>query len=137
MARGKDLAVAAGNAGLREGGHSVVAGQRRAQQQDRNAGAGGLAEPHAEIEQWVELELLQQRAMAGLGRHMPGAAMIERIRSGEEIPLEEFTRGLDPISKDIVEYGGLFNYNKARLAGEVTPPPLETPSAEPRRPMTR
>jgi 3-isopropylmalate/(R)-2-methylmalate dehydratase large subunit len=52
--------------------------------------------------------------------------LIERIRRGEEIPLEEFTRGLDPISKQIVEYGGLFNYNKARLAGEVTPPALET-----------
>jgi 3-isopropylmalate/(R)-2-methylmalate dehydratase large subunit len=52
--------------------------------------------------------------------------LIERIRSGEEIPLEEFTRGLDPISKAIVEYGGLFNYNKARLAGETVPPRLET-----------
>jgi 3-isopropylmalate/(R)-2-methylmalate dehydratase large subunit len=52
--------------------------------------------------------------------------LIERIRSGEEIPLEEFTRGLDPISRQIVEYGGLFNYNKARLAGEVTPPALDT-----------
>ena len=52
--------------------------------------------------------------------------LIERIRRGEEIPLEEFTRGLDPISQAIVEYGGLFNYNKARLAGETQPPPLET-----------
>src|SRR3954468_543094 len=52
--------------------------------------------------------------------------LIERIKNGEEIPLEEFTRGLDPISKQIVEYGGLFNYNKARLAGRVTPPALET-----------
>ncbi|PYT04078.1 MAG: 3-isopropylmalate dehydratase [Acidobacteria bacterium] len=52
--------------------------------------------------------------------------LIERIRRGEEIPLAEFTRGLDPISQQIVEYGGLFNYNKARLAGEVTPPALET-----------
>src|ERR1051325_4222403 len=51
--------------------------------------------------------------------------LIERIRRGEEIPLEEFTRGLDPISRQIVEYGGLFNYNKARLAGEVAPPALE------------
>jgi 3-isopropylmalate/(R)-2-methylmalate dehydratase large subunit len=57
--------------------------------------------------------------------------LIERIKNGEEIPLEEFTRGLDPISKQIVEYGGLFNYNKARLAGEVAPPALETK----RRPM--
>ncbi|HEV2903669.1 MAG TPA: aconitase family protein, partial [Pyrinomonadaceae bacterium] len=44
----------------------------------------------------------------------------------EEIQLAEFTKGLDPISKDIVEYGGLFNYNKARLAGEVSPPPVES-----------
>ncbi|HYJ45035.1 MAG TPA: aconitase family protein [Pyrinomonadaceae bacterium] len=57
--------------------------------------------------------------------------LIERIRRGEEIPLAEFTRGLDPISRDIVEYGGLFNYNKARLAGEVSPPELKTA----RRPM--
>ncbi|MDT5155776.1 MAG: 3-benzylmalate isomerase [Acidobacteriota bacterium] len=52
--------------------------------------------------------------------------LVERVRRGEEIPLAEFTRGLDPISRQIVEYGGLFNYNKARLAGEVAPPALET-----------
>ena len=57
--------------------------------------------------------------------------LVERIRRGEEIPLAEFTRGLDPISQSIVEYGGLFNYNRARLAGETVPPPIETPA----RPM--
>jgi 3-isopropylmalate/(R)-2-methylmalate dehydratase large subunit len=58
--------------------------------------------------------------------------LVQRIRRGEEIPLAEFTNGLDPISKDIVEHGGLFNYNKARVAGKVTPPPIETK----KRPMT-
>lgn len=58
--------------------------------------------------------------------------LIQRIRSGEEIALSEFTKGLDPISSDIVAHGGLFNYNKARLAGAVTPPPVETKA----RPMT-
>jgi 3-isopropylmalate/(R)-2-methylmalate dehydratase large subunit len=58
--------------------------------------------------------------------------LIDRIRNGEEIPLTEFTKGLDPISQDIVRHGGLFNYNKARLAGKVSPPPLETQP----RPMT-
>ena len=58
--------------------------------------------------------------------------LIDRIRSGEEIALTEFTKGLDPISQDIVSHGGLFNYNKARLSGQVSPPPLETPA----RPMT-
>ncbi|HYJ86069.1 MAG TPA: aconitase family protein [Pyrinomonadaceae bacterium] len=55
--------------------------------------------------------------------------LVQRIRRGEEIPLSEFTKGLDPISKDIVEHGGLFNYNKARVAGEVTPPALSVPPA--------
>ena len=59
-------------------------------------------------------------------------SLVERIRRGEEISLSEFTKGLDPISQDIVEYGGLFNYNKARLAGRISPPPLETS----KRPMT-
>jgi 3-isopropylmalate/(R)-2-methylmalate dehydratase large subunit len=59
-------------------------------------------------------------------------SLIDRIRRGEEIPLTEFTKGLDPISQDIVTHGGLFNYNKARLSGKVSPPPLETPP----RPMT-
>jgi 3-isopropylmalate/(R)-2-methylmalate dehydratase large subunit len=58
--------------------------------------------------------------------------LIERIRSGEDIPLGEFTKGLDPISQDIVAYGGLFNYNKARLTGKISPPPVETAA----RPMT-
>ncbi|HET6972912.1 MAG TPA: aconitase family protein [Pyrinomonadaceae bacterium] len=58
--------------------------------------------------------------------------LIDRIRRGEEIPLTEFTKGIDPISQDIVTHGGLFNYNKARLNGKVSPPPIETPA----RPMT-
>src|SRR5690242_14849325 len=58
--------------------------------------------------------------------------LIDRIRRGEEIPLTEFTKGIDPISQDIVTHGGLFNYNKARLSGKVSPPPIETT----RRPMT-
>ena len=58
--------------------------------------------------------------------------LVERIRRGEEIPLSEFTKGLDPVSQDIVSHGGLFNYNKARLSGKVSPPPIETAP----RPMT-
>ena len=59
-------------------------------------------------------------------------SIIDRVKSGEEIPIDEFTKGLDQISADVVEYGGLFNYNKARLAGEVTPPAVQTQA----RPMT-
>src|ERR1044072_9028027 len=58
--------------------------------------------------------------------------LIERIRHGEEIALSEFTKGIDPISQEIVSHGGLFNYNKARLSGKVSPPPVENGP----RPMT-
>jgi 3-isopropylmalate/(R)-2-methylmalate dehydratase large subunit len=51
-------------------------------------------------------------------------SLIERIRSGEEIPLEVFTRGVDPITRGIIEYGGLFEYNVARLQGKVSIPPV-------------
>lgn len=58
--------------------------------------------------------------------------LIDRIKAGETIPMSEFTKGLDAISAAIVEHGGLFAYNRARLAGKTTPPAITTPA----RPMT-
>ena len=58
--------------------------------------------------------------------------VLDRVAKGEEIPIGEFTKGLDPISRDVVEHGGLFAYNEARLAGEVSPPTITTAA----RPMT-
>ena len=48
--------------------------------------------------------------------------LIDRIRSGEPIPLSEFTAGKDAITRQIIEYGGLFEFNMARLQGQVTLP---------------
>lgn len=59
-------------------------------------------------------------------------SLLERIERGEKIPIEEFTRGLDPISASIVEHGGLFAYNRDRMAGKVAPPHVTTVA----RPMT-
>lgn len=59
-------------------------------------------------------------------------ALLARLEAGEEVALGEFTRGLDEVSREIVEYGGLFQYNRARLAGE-TRPQLPSTTA---RPMT-
>ena len=58
--------------------------------------------------------------------------LIERVRRGEEIPLSEFTKDEGGISRGIIEYGGLFNYNLARLQGKVAVPRVTTPQ----RPMT-
>ena len=46
--------------------------------------------------------------------------------------MSEFTKDLDPISAAIVMHGGLFAYNRARMAGNTTPPALTTA----KRPMT-
>jgi 3-isopropylmalate/(R)-2-methylmalate dehydratase large subunit len=98
-------------------------------------GCGSSRETAPYAEKWAGIELVIAQTIEKIyGQNSQNIGLltstdfglIERIRNNEEIPLEEFTRGLDPISKSIVEYGGLFNYNKARLAGEVSPPPLET-----------
>ncbi|MBV9947256.1 MAG: 3-isopropylmalate dehydratase, partial [Myxococcales bacterium] len=52
--------------------------------------------------------------------------LLERVARGESIPVAEFTRDLDPISAAIVEHGGLFAYNRSRLAGTVSAPAITT-----------
>ncbi|HEV2704460.1 MAG TPA: aconitase family protein [Pyrinomonadaceae bacterium] len=113
---------------VKEGGFSVVVS-------GLSKGCGSSRETAPYAEKWAGVELVIARTIEKIyGQNSQNIGLltstdfglIERIRRGEEIPLSEFTRGLDPISRDIVEYGGLFNYNKARLAGEVAPPPLET-----------
>lgn len=58
--------------------------------------------------------------------------LIERMARGERISLDEFTAAEDDITRQIIEYGGLFNFNVARLQGKAVVPAVTTP----RRPMT-
>jgi 3-isopropylmalate/(R)-2-methylmalate dehydratase large subunit len=53
-------------------------------------------------------------------------SLIDRIRGGEEIALAEFTAGEDEITKQVIEYGGLFPFNVARMQGKVFLPPAKT-----------
>src|ERR1035437_4510119 len=52
-------------------------------------------------------------------------SLIDRIRVGEEIALSEFTDGEDAITRQVIEYGGLFPFNVARMQGKVFLPPIE------------
>ncbi len=52
-------------------------------------------------------------------------SLIDRIRSGEEIALSEFTAGEDEITRQVIEYGGLFPFNVARMQGKVFLPAIE------------
>ena len=53
-------------------------------------------------------------------------SLIDRIRAGEEIALNEFTNGEDEITRQVIEYGGLFPFNVARMQGKVYLPPIKT-----------
>src|SRR5437667_7675345 len=53
-------------------------------------------------------------------------SLIDKIRAGEEIPLSEFTAGEDEITRQIIEYGGLFQFNMARMQGKASLPAIET-----------
>jgi len=59
-------------------------------------------------------------------------SLIDRIRAGEEILLAEFTAGEDEITRQVIEYGGLFPFNLARMEKRVHLPPIRTE----KRPMT-
>jgi 3-isopropylmalate/(R)-2-methylmalate dehydratase large subunit len=59
-------------------------------------------------------------------------SLIDQIRGGEDIPLSEFTAGEDEITRQVIEYGGLFPFNLARMQKKVFLPPIKTE----KRPMT-
>ena len=61
-------------------------------------------------------------------------SLIDRIRGGEEIALSEFTAGEDEITRQVIEYGGLFPFNVARMQGKAFLPPIQ--HAGESRPMT-
>jgi 3-isopropylmalate/(R)-2-methylmalate dehydratase large subunit len=113
---------------IKQGGFAVVVS-------GLSKGCGSSRETAPYAEKWAGIQLVIAKSIEKIyGQNSQNIGLltstdfglIERIRRGEEIPLAEFTEGLDSISKDIVEYGGLFNYNQARLNGAVSPPSLET-----------
>jgi 3-isopropylmalate/(R)-2-methylmalate dehydratase large subunit len=65
-------------------------------------------------------------------------SLIDRIRGGEDIALAEFTAGEDEITRQVIEYGGLFPFNVARMQGKVFLPPIKNADegARATRPMT-
>jgi len=119
---------------VRRGGFvGSVAGKRRGK------GSSREQSPYAEMCAGIRLviaeniERIYKQNCQNLGLLVStDFGLIERVRRGEELDLAEFTRGEDEITRQIIEYGGLFPFNVARLQGKVTLPRLTTT----RRPMT-
>src|SRR5580692_5646114 len=113
---------------IKKGGFSVVVSGA-----SKGCGSSRETAPYSELAAGVKLviarsiEKIYRQNAQNIGLlTSTDFGLVARIRRGEAIPVDEFTRGLDPISAAIVEHGGLFAYNKARLAGRTSPPPVVT-----------
>ena len=118
---------------LMDGGFEViVSGQRK--------GTGSSRETAPQAEKWSGIRLvvassfapIHERNNLNLGQLMGSHDQLERLQAGEEIPLAEFTARYDPVTRTILEAGGLFPFAARYDAGEVEVPTHATVG----RPMT-
>ena len=120
------------NALINGGFEVIVSGQRK--------GTGSSRETAAQCERWGGIRLviassfapIHERNNINLGQLMGDHAMLERLQNGESISLDEFTSQYDPVTKIIIESGGLFPFASKLQAGVIALPPIDTPA----RPMT-
>ncbi|MDB4967864.1 MAG: aconitate hydratase domain protein [Myxococcales bacterium] len=102
----------------------IVSGKRK--------GVGSSRETAVQAEKWSGIRIAIAASFAPIharnninqGVLMGDHAILARLQAGERIPLSEFTEGWDPLTRQIIEYGGLFNFTKAYARGEVSLPAL-------------
>jgi 3-isopropylmalate/(R)-2-methylmalate dehydratase large subunit len=106
---------------LADGNFEVtVAGKRK--------GVGSSRETAVQAEKWSGIRIAIAASFAPIharnninqGVLMGDHALLARLEKGEKIPLSEFTHGWDPLTRMIIERGGLFAFTKAFARGEVT-----------------
>ncbi len=129
---GEQFPIARGS--VKRGGFVASAAGKR-----RGKGSSREQSPYAELMAGIHLvagesiERIYHENCQNLGiLTTTDFSVLERVKRGEPIPLSVFTAGEGQITRDIIEYGGLFNYNVARLQGKVAVPSVV---AKP-RPMT-
>ena len=119
---------------IKNGGFQIIVSGR-----SKGCGSSRETAPYSELGAGIELVVAESiEKIYGQNAQNIGLltttdfGVLARLERGEEIAIEEFTKGLDPISAEVVRHGGLFAYNRARMAGKTTPPAIATPP----RPMT-
>ena len=132
--------VPIGRGDVKQGGFVCsVSGKRRGK------GSSREQSPYAEMSAGIQvviaenIERIYKQNCQNLGLlTSTNFSLIEKIRNGEEIPLSEFTTGEDEITRQVIEYGGLFPFNVARMQKKVFLPPIKTTGegARATRPMT-
>jgi 3-isopropylmalate/(R)-2-methylmalate dehydratase large subunit len=110
----------------------IVSGQRK--------GTGSSRETAPQCEKWSGISLVIASSFApihlrnnlNLGQLLGDHDQLRRLQNGEEIPLEEFSSKYDPITKAMLEAGGLFPFADMVARKETDIPALTTS----KRPMT-
>jgi 3-isopropylmalate/(R)-2-methylmalate dehydratase large subunit len=69
---------------------------------------------------------IHARNNINIGQLMANHEVLRRLQAGESIELSEFTEGKDPITKLIIEHGGLFPFSAGLASGDIKPPKPET-----------
>jgi homoaconitase/3-isopropylmalate dehydratase large subunit/3-isopropylmalate dehydratase small subunit len=118
---------------LADGGFEViVSGQGK--------GVGSSRETAVQAEKFSGIKLAVAASFAPIharnninqGVLMAGHSVLERLQAGQAVDLDAFTEGYDPITRKIVEMGGLFPFTRALMAdGSLVPAPETS-----QRPMT-
>jgi len=119
-----------GRGDVKKGGFVCsVSGKRRGK------GSSREQSPYAELSAGIQvaiaenIERIYKQNCQNLGLlTSTNFSLIDRIRAGEEIALSEFTAGEDEITRQVIEYGGLFPFNVARTQRKVFLPPIKTPA---------
>jgi 3-isopropylmalate/(R)-2-methylmalate dehydratase large subunit len=110
----------------------IVSGYRK--------GTGSSRETAVQAEKWSGIRIaiaasfapIHARNNVNQGVLMAGHDVLRRLQKGEAVPLDEFTKGYDPITRLVVREGGLFPFAKALREGRVRLPARATGP----RPMT-
>ena len=129
-----DNVLPIGRSDVKKGGFvCAVSGKRRGK------GSSREQSPYAEMCAGIQLviaeniERIYKQNCQNLGLlTSTNFSLIDKVRAGAEIPLTEFTGGEDEITRQVIEYGGLFPFNVARLQKKIFLPPIKTG----KRPMT-
>jgi len=130
--QGNDTPIRRGD--VKQGGFvAAVSGKRRGK------GSSREQSPYAERSAGIQLviaeniERIYKQNCQNLGvLTSTDFSLIDGIRRGDQIPLSVFTQGEDEITRQVIEYGGLFPFNVARLQGKASVPRITTGA----RPMT-
>jgi homoaconitase/3-isopropylmalate dehydratase large subunit len=97
-------------------------------------GVGSSREQAAQCEVWSGSRLaiassfapIHARNNINIGQLMAGHAVLRRLEAGESIPLDEFARGHDAITRLVIESGGLLPFCARLGRGELAVPALDT-----------